>query len=102
MTLELDGVVKSYGEFSFGPLDLSVGDEVLAVLGPSGSGKSTLLSAVAGIVRPDGGSITLDGRDLVGRPLEQRRVGMVFQEGALFPHLTARENVGYAATSPEP
>jgi molybdate/tungstate transport system ATP-binding protein len=101
MTLELDGVVKSYGEFSFGPLDLSVGDEVLAVLGPSGSGKSTLLSAVAGIVRPDGGSITLDGRDLVGRPLEQRRVGMVFQEGALFPHLTARENVGYAATSPE-
>jgi molybdate/tungstate transport system ATP-binding protein len=101
MTLELDGVVKSYGDFSFGPLDLTVGDEVLAVLGPSGSGKSTLLSTIAGIVRPDDGSITLDGRDLVGRPLERRGVGMVFQEGALFPHLTARENVGYAATTPD-
>ena len=101
MTLELDGVVKSYPGFEVGPLDLSVADEVLAVLGPSGSGKTTLLSVVAGIVRPDAGSIRLDGRELVGRPLEDRRVGLVFQDGALFPHMTARENVDYAATGPE-
>ena len=101
MTLELDGVVKSYPGFEIGPLDLSVADEVLAVLGPSGSGKTTLLSVVAGIVRPDAGSIRLGGRELVGRPLEDRRVGLVFQDGALFPHMTARENVDYAATGPE-
>jgi molybdate/tungstate transport system ATP-binding protein len=98
MTLELSGVTKAYGDFEFGPVDVSVGREVLAVLGPSGSGKTTLLSLVAGIANPDAGSIALDGRELVGRPLEDRSVGMVFQEGALFPHMTARENVDYAAT----
>lgn len=101
MTLELSGLTNAYGEFAFGPVDLTVADEVLAVLGPSGSGKTTLLSLVAGIAEPDAGSIVLDGRELVGRPLEDRRVGMVFQEGALFPHMTARENVEYAATGEE-
>ncbi|WP_313696243.1 ABC transporter ATP-binding protein [Halorarum halobium] len=99
MTLELSRLSKTYGGFSFGPVDLTVETEVLAVLGPSGSGKTTLLSAVAGIADPDSGSIRLDGRELVGRSPEDRRVGMVFQEGALFPHMTARENVEYAAVS---
>ncbi|MGQ3330361.1 ABC transporter ATP-binding protein [Halorubrum sp. FL23] len=97
MTLELSRLRKSYGQFDFGPADLTVDDEVLAVLGPSGSGKTTLLSLVAGIAVPDAGSMRLDGRELVGLPLEDRRVGMVFQEGALFPHMTARENIEYAA-----
>jgi molybdate/tungstate transport system ATP-binding protein len=98
--LEIAGVAKSYDGFEFGPVDLSVDDEVLAVLGPSGSGKTTLVSAIAGIVRPDAGSISLDGRRLVGRPPEERGTGLVFQDGALFPHMTARENVAYAAGSP--
>jgi molybdate/tungstate transport system ATP-binding protein len=97
MTLELSRLHKSYGQFDFGPVDLTVDGEVLAVLGPSGSGKTTLLSLIAGIVGHDSGSILLDGRELVGRPPEDRHVGMVFQEGALFPHMTARENVEYAA-----
>jgi molybdate/tungstate transport system ATP-binding protein len=97
---EIADLSKSYPGFDFGPVDVSIDDEVLAVLGPSGSGKSTLLSLVAGISRPDSGSISLDGRSLVGRPLEARNVGLVFQDGALFPHMTARENVAYAATSP--
>jgi molybdate/tungstate transport system ATP-binding protein len=101
MTLDLDGVRKRYTGFDFGPVDLSVGNEVLAVLGPSGSGKTTLLSAIAGTVEPDTGAVSLDGRSLVGRPIEERRVGIVFQDGALFPHLTARENVDYAAVSHE-
>ena len=101
MTLELARLTKAYGEFTFGPVELTVEDEVLAVLGPSGSGKTTLLSLVAGIAEPDSGSILLDERELVGLPLEDRRVGMVFQEGALFPHMTARENVEYAAASDE-
>ncbi|WP_232701662.1 ABC transporter ATP-binding protein [Halobacterium wangiae] len=99
--LDLTGLTKTYGDFDFGPVDLSVGAEVLSVLGPSGSGKTTLLSTIAGIVAPDAGDISLDGRSLVGRPLEARRVGLVFQDGALFPHMTARENVAYAATSPD-
>jgi molybdate/tungstate transport system ATP-binding protein len=99
MTLELTGLSKAYEDFALGPIGLSV-DGVLSVLGPSGCGKTTLLSLVAGIVTPDEGSIRLDGRQLVGRPLEARQVGMVFQDGALFPHMTARENVGYAASEP--
>ena len=94
--LELTGLRRTYDGFSFGPVDLQIDAEVLAVLGPSGSGKTTLLSLVAGLTSPDRGSVMLDGRSLVGRPLEARGVGLVFQDGALFPHMTARENVAYA------
>ena len=98
--LELAGVAKEYGSFRLGPLELSVGDEVLAVLGPSGCGKTTLLSIVAGFVRPDTGRIRLDGRELTRLQPQERGTVMVFQDGALFPHLTARENVAYAGASP--
>jgi molybdate/tungstate transport system ATP-binding protein len=96
--LELTDLTSSVPGFGLGPIDLAVDDEVLAVLGPSGSGKTTLLSLVAGILEPDAGSIALDDRELVGVPLEDRGTGLVFQDGALFPHMTARENVAYAAT----
>lgn len=99
--LEIQSLQTRYANFELGPLDLAVDDEVLTVLGPSGSGKTTLLSAVAGIVEPDAGSITLDGRSLTGTPLEDRRTGLVFQDGALFPHMTAGENVAYAARNRE-
>jgi molybdate/tungstate transport system ATP-binding protein len=99
--LELSALSTGYEGFQFGPVDLTVGDEVLSVLGPSGSGKTTLLSLIAGILEPDGGSIALDGRRLDGRSLRERRTGLVFQDGALFPHMTARENVDYAATDDE-
>ena len=73
--------------------------EVVALLGPSGCGKTTLLRLVAGFERPDAGTVEIDGRT-VSRgvswvPPEQRRVGMVFQDYALFPHLTVAENVGF-------
>ncbi|WP_440991738.1 ABC transporter ATP-binding protein [Haloarchaeobius baliensis] len=96
--LELTSLETRYGGFTFGPVDLTVEDEVLAVLGPSGSGKTTLLSTVAGIVDADGGTVALDGRDITDAPTEARGTGVVFQDGALFPHMTARENVSYAAT----
>lgn len=99
MTLEITRLCKRYSQFELGPVDLTVDNEVLAVLGPSGSGKTTLLSLIAGFATPESGSIRLDGRELVGLPLENRHVGMVFQEGALFPHMTARENIEYAATT---
>ena len=99
MTLDIDGVCTSRGDFELGPIDLTVGEEVLSVLGPSGCGKTTLLSTIAGTVVPDAGTITLDGRDLTGQPPEKRGTVLVFQDGALFPHMTARENVAYAAGS---
>ncbi len=97
--LDVTGLTVEYDGFQLGPVDLTVDEEVLAVLGPSGSGKTTLLSAIAGIVRPDAGSVSLDGESLLGRPPDQRGTGLVFQDGALFPHMTARENVAYAADS---
>ncbi|MFC6765229.1 ABC transporter ATP-binding protein [Natrinema soli] len=99
--LELNSLIKTYDSFDFGPVGLTVGNEVLSVLGPSGSGKTTLLSLIAGIVDPDGGSISLNGERLDGRSLQERRTGLVFQDGALFPHMTARKNIGYAATDPD-
>ncbi|EMA43900.1 ABC transporter ATP-binding protein [Halococcus saccharolyticus] len=97
--LAIDGLTKSYGAFDLGPIDLAVDEEVLAVLGPSGCGKTTLLAAIAGVTDTDAGTITLNGRDLTDRAPEDRGTVLVFQDGALFPHMTARENVAYAAAS---
>jgi ABC-type Fe3+/spermidine/putrescine transport system ATPase subunit len=77
-------------------LDLAVDDgELVAVLGPSGEGKTTLLYAVAGFVQPHAGTIHLRGRDAHGVPPERRSVGMLFQGYALWPHLSALDNVAY-------
>ena len=99
--LEINGLKKSYDSFELGPLDLTVGEEVLSVLGPSGCGKTTLLSAITGVVDPDAGAIALNGTDLAGRAPENRGTVPVFQDGALFPHMTARKNISYAASSSE-
>ena len=73
--------------------------EVLALLGPSGCGKTTTLRLIAGFDMPDAGSVQIDGREVVSAqtfvPPERRRVGMVFQDYALFPHLTVAGNVRY-------
>lgn len=75
-------------------LDVADG-ELVALLGPSGSGKSTLLRVIAGIVRPDSGSVRIDGTDVGDLPTHRRGVGMVFQNEQLFPHLDVGGNVGF-------
>jgi len=89
-------------------LALDVGAEALAIAGPSGAGKTTILRAVAGLVTPARGRIALDGetwldteRGVSLRP-EERSVGFVFQDYALFPHLTVAQNVGFAAQARVP
>lgn len=77
-------------------LSLTADDgEVLCVLGPSGCGKSTLLRAIAGLVPTAGGTIELDGQILDGQRPDQRRVGLMFQDNALFPHRNVADNVGF-------
>jgi len=79
-------------------LEVAAG-EIVSLVGPSGSGKSTLLRVVAGLERPAAGRVAIDGVEVAGPARfvepEARRVGMVFQDYALFPHLTVAENVGY-------
>ena len=79
-------------------LDVEAGT-TMALLGPSGCGKTTLLRSIAGLERPHRGTITIDGRPVVGSgtwvPPERRQVGLVFQDWALFPHRTVAGNVGY-------
>ncbi|MDP9027935.1 MAG: ATP-binding cassette domain-containing protein, partial [Actinomycetota bacterium] len=67
----------------------------LALVGPNGAGKSTILQALAGHVPIVSGSIRLGDRELAGLPAEARRIGVVFQDFLLFPHLTAEDNLAY-------
>jgi molybdate/tungstate transport system ATP-binding protein len=101
MTLELIEVRKAFDGFELGPVDLNIDNEVLAILGPSGSGKTTLLRLIAGISSLSGGAIRLGGRTLDSLSPEDRNMGMVFQDGALFPHMTVRQNIAYAAAAPD-
>ncbi len=95
--LSVSGIVHAYAgapavdEVSF---EVPAGG-VAAILGPSGCGKSTMLRIISGLVTPTAGKIRLGGRDVTGVPARDRRIGMVFQNYALFPHMTVRENVGY-------
>lgn len=84
------------GTFTVGPLDLTVpAGRVLVVLGPSGAGKTMLLETIAGLRPQQSGQISLAGADLTALRPEQRRIGVVFQDAALFPHLTVSENVSF-------
>lgn len=99
--LDLEALCVEYEAFTLGPLNLAVEDEVLAVLGPSGCGKTTLLHAIAGHREVSSGRITLSGRDLDGVAPSARGTPLVFQTGALFPHMSARENIAYPGAPPE-
>jgi putative spermidine/putrescine transport system ATP-binding protein len=95
--LRLIGVRKNYGHVvAVAGVDLTIVEgEFFTLLGPSGSGKTTLLRMIAGFERPDGGTIELGGRDVTGLPPHMRETNTVFQDYALFPHMTVGENIGY-------
>jgi putative spermidine/putrescine transport system ATP-binding protein len=95
--LAVRGVSKRFGQARvLEGLSISVArGEFLSLLGPSGCGKTTLLRLVAGLLTPDDGRILVGGQDITRLPAHRRNVGVVFQNYALFPHLTVAENVGF-------
>ena len=95
--ISLRGLRKTFGAVvAVDSVDLEVGDgEFFAMLGPSGSGKTTVLRMIAGFEQPTAGSIYLDGVDATGVPPFRRNVNTVFQDYALFPHMTVAQNIEY-------
>jgi spermidine/putrescine ABC transporter ATP-binding subunit len=95
--LELVGLRKQYGEhLAVRNVSLMVPKgSLLTLLGPSGCGKSTLLRMIAGFIKPDSGSISIEGRDVTALPPERRPTAMVFQSYALFPHMSVFDNVAF-------
>jgi putative thiamine transport system ATP-binding protein len=101
MSLDLHDVsIRLREQVLVPPLTASVAPgEVLVVMGASGAGKSALLAYLAGLLTPPlhgQGRVTLDGRDIGALPVEQRRVGLLFQDDLLFPHLSVRDNLLFA------
>jgi putative spermidine/putrescine transport system ATP-binding protein len=95
--LQLDGITQRFGDFTaVENIDLDVsGGEMVALLGPSGCGKSTLLRIVSGFIRQSEGRVLFDGQAVDHLSPRERGVGIVFQNYALFPHMTVAENVAY-------
>ena len=97
MVIELKNIVKRFGQNTVvNHVDLTIGDgEFFTLLGPSGCGKTTLLRMIAGFNDPDEGDILFGGESILHLPAHKRDTGMVFQNYALFPHLSVEENVAY-------
>ena len=99
VVLELAGLRKRFahaGAAAVERVDLALGEgELLALLGPSGCGKTTTLRMIGGFETPDAGAIRLEGREIGHLPPEARGIGFVFQDYALFPHLTVAENLAF-------
>jgi sulfate transport system ATP-binding protein len=95
--IEARNITKRFGDFlalDDVSVDVPTGS-LTALLGPSGSGKSTLLRVIAGLERPDSGTVCLDGDDVTGRPPQKRGVGFVFQHYAAFKHMTVWDNIAF-------
>lgn len=95
--VKIEGIFKSYKDVSVLKnvgLEIEKGD-FLTILGPSGAGKTTLLKMIAGFDTPDSGHILVNGDDILKKPVHKRDIGMLFQNYALFPHMTVKENIAY-------
>src|SRR5919107_2230702 len=97
VAVELTGLRRSYGDVhALDGLDLHLHPgELVVLLGPSGCGKTTALRILAGLEKPDAGTVRVGGRDLTHVPANKRDMGMVFQAYSLFPHLTVLDNVAF-------
>lgn len=97
MTITVTGASKTFdGHSALTGLDLEIPDRTfVALLGPSGSGKTTLLRIIAGLAHADAGQIRFDGEDVTNVPVQKRNIGFVFQNYALFRHMTVAQNIAF-------
>ena len=97
MTLVLRDISLGYnGRPVLKNINLEIDDgEFLVLLGPSGAGKSKILEVIAGLAKPDDGQIILNGKEVNDVPTQQRNMGIVFQDYALFPHMTVYDNISF-------
>lgn len=99
--IEVDGLAARVGSFQLRDVTFAVpSGQYGVVIGPAGSGKTTLLETIAGVITPRAGRVMLDGADVTGERPERRRLGIVYQHGYLFPHLSVADNVTYGAADP--
>jgi ABC-type sugar transport system ATPase subunit len=95
--IKIKGLWVDLGDFELEGIDLDIQKgEYFIVLGPTGAGKTILLESIAGIYPLKGGEIWLDGRGVTRFPPEKRRIGFVYQDYALFPHLSVKENISFS------
>lgn len=97
--LQIDHITKRFGKTAISISFTLEAGSAIALLGNSGCGKSTTLKMIAGLITPDSGKIILNGEDITALPAAQRNIGMMFQDYALFPHLTVEDNIGYGLVS---
>lgn len=95
--LSLNKISKRFPDFSLEEVSFTVGKgDYFILLGESGAGKSMILETIAGLVKPDKGSILLEGHEITHEKIQQRGVGLVFQDHAVFPHMHVKENIAYS------
>lgn len=94
--LEIKNISKTYKDFALSNFSINVekGDYFM-ILGVSGAGKSLLLELIAGLVKPDSGKIIIDGKDITDQKIQNRKIGLLFQDYAIFPHLSVKDNIAY-------
>lgn len=94
--LSIQNLTSSIGEFNLNDICLEINDgDYFVLLGPSGAGKTVLFETIAGIYLPDSGKIVINGKDITYSKIRSRQIGVVFQDGAIFPHLTVAQNISY-------
>ena len=94
--LKLTEISRNLGEFALTDINLEIAEgEYYVLLGRSGSGKTQLLELIAGLSHPDKGTVVLDNTDITRQRIQDRRVGIVFQDYAVFPHMTVFGNIAY-------
>jgi len=94
--LKLKNISKKWESFSLNNITLNVNKgDYFILLGPSGAGKSLVLEIIAGLIKPDSGEITLNNANITELKIQDRNIGLVFQDLALFPHLTVHRNIGF-------
>ncbi|MCK5821957.1 MAG: ABC transporter ATP-binding protein [Bacteroidales bacterium] len=98
--LEIKHISKKYKDFHLNDISFSVkGGDYFVLLGESGAGKSLILEIIAGLVAPDNGEVTMNGKNITNDKIQKRGIGLVFQDYAVFPHLTVKANIAFPLKS---